>query len=67
MAEPQGVCDRIMSRFWRTKFARHMAGAGIELLEAGKSLSINSLLDEVIDWLEEKRGPQGPPKKVKIK
>lgn len=67
MAEPQGVCDRIMTRFWKTKFARHMAGASIELLEAGKSLSVNNLLDEVIGWLEEKRGPQRPSKKVKIK
>lgn len=67
MAEPRGVCERIMTRFWKTKFARHMAGAGIELLYAGKSITINGLCDEVIDWLEEKRQPQGPPKKVKIK
>ena len=63
----EGICDRVMSRFWKTKFARHMAGAGIELLEASKSLSINNLLDEVIDYLEEKRKPQEPPKKVKIR
>ncbi|MFQ5862205.1 MAG: hypothetical protein ACE5IC_03685 [Candidatus Brocadiales bacterium] len=67
MAEPQGVCDRIMVRFWKTSFARHMAGAGVELLEAGKSLSVNNLLDEAIGWLEEKRQPKGPPKKIKIR
>jgi hypothetical protein len=56
-----------MIRFWKTKFARHMAGAGIELLEASKSFSINSLLDGAISYLEEKRKPQEPPKKVKIR
>lgn len=63
----EGVCGRIMVRFWKTKFARHMAGAGIELLEATKSLSIDGLLDEVIGWLEDKRGPEEKPRKIKVK
>lgn len=63
----EGICDRVMIRFWKTKFARHMAGAGIELLEASKSFSINSLLDGAINYLEEKRKPQELPKKVKIR